>query len=87
MDSICVCFEMEFGNEKEKLVKCCVFVEVLNGEIIGMVMFWDGNIFGEMVSWIYWVVVFDLYGGKGIVKVLLFKIFGLNKSSFVYLIM
>ncbi|EAC6938644.1 N-acetyltransferase, partial [Listeria monocytogenes] len=35
MDSIRARFETEFGNEKEKLTKRCIFVKAPNGEIIG----------------------------------------------------
>lgn len=85
MDSIRARFETEFGNEKEKLAKRCVFVEAPNGEIIGTAMLWDGNTFGKMESRIHWVAVLDSHGGKGIAKALLSKILGLNKSKFVYL--
>ncbi|MBC6118095.1 GNAT family N-acetyltransferase [Listeria innocua] len=85
MDSIRTRFETEFGNEKEKLAKRCVFVEAPDGKIIGTAMLWDGNTFGKMESRIHWVAVLDSHGGKGIAKALLSKILGLNKSKFVYL--
>ncbi|EJG4806606.1 GNAT family N-acetyltransferase [Listeria innocua] len=85
MESIRMRFNTEFGNEKEKLAKRCVFVEAPDGEIIGTAMLWDGNTFGEMASRIHWVAVLDSHGGKGIAKALLSKILGLNKSDFVYL--
>ncbi|MBO8944978.1 GNAT family N-acetyltransferase [Listeria monocytogenes] len=85
MDSIRARFETEFGNEKEKLTKRCIFVKAPNGEIIGTAMLWDGNTFGKMESRIHWVAVLDSHGGKGIAKALLSKILGLNKSKFVYL--
>ncbi|MBC1438617.1 GNAT family N-acetyltransferase [Listeria innocua] len=85
LESIRMRFNTEFGNEKEKLAKRCVFVEAPDGEIIGTAMLWDGNTFGEMASRIHWVAVLDSHGGKGIAKALLSKILGLNKSDFVYL--
>lgn len=71
MDSIRARFETEFGNEKEKLTKRCIFVKAPNGEIIGTAMLWDGNTFGKIESRIHWVAVLDSHGGKGIAKALL----------------
>ncbi|AIS58676.1 GNAT family N-acetyltransferase [Listeria ivanovii] len=78
-------FKVEFGDQKEKLAKRCVFVQASDGEIVGTAMLWDGDTFGEMKSRIHWVAVLDSHGGKGIAKALLTKILRLNKNNFVYL--
>ncbi|WP_271001449.1 GNAT family N-acetyltransferase [Listeria seeligeri] len=78
-------FQTEFGNEKEKLAKRCLFVQTANEEIVGTAMLWNGDTFGELASRIHWVAVLDTHGGKGIAKALLTKIHSLNKNDFVYL--
>lgn len=80
-------FKREFGGHEKELESRLMFLENNEGEVVGTIMGWYGDLRHKNEGRIHWVGIIPEYQGKGLAKPLLYSAMALlmDKHDHVYL--